>query len=167
MGKLYFALQLDADATDEIAALAADLSFEYELTVPYLAEWFDLSLIGVGIFSPDLADRAIAAGDSVWAPPVKVVLERIARYQGDPAPLVLEARHSAALQGLFDFISKTIQENGLGAAGGFSPHVTMLRDNKAPRHVPLAAPIGWLATHFLLIHRDAGHEVVASWPLRG
>jgi 2'-5' RNA ligase len=167
MGKLYFALQLDADATEEIAGLAADIAFEYDLSGPYAAEWLHLSLNGVGLFTPDLADRAIRAGDSIWAPPVEVVLERIERYGGEPAPLVLAARETTALRGLFDLIAKAMTENGLGAANGFSPHVTLLRDNQAPSRMSLAAPIGWLATHFLLIHSADGHEVVASWPLQG
>jgi 2'-5' RNA ligase len=168
MDKLYFALQPDMDASDEILDVARGIAFEYDLVEPYRPEWLHLSLNGVGHFSLELADRAIAVGDSIWAPPVEVTLNQIALYNGDPRALVFEASATEPLQKLFDMLATSMVQNGLGAGKQFAPHVTMLKDNRAPPQVPLARPIRWTAEEFVLIHsNDWLFEVVASWRLLG
>lgn len=168
MDELYFALQPDMDASEEILDIARAIAFEYDLAEPYKAEWLHLSLNGVGPFSLDLADRAIAIGDGIWAPPVEVTLDRVALYDGDPRPLVLEAGSAAPLEKLFDILVASMARDGLVPQGQFSPHVPLLKDNQAPQQVPLSRPINWTADEFVLIHsNDSLFEVVASWRLRG
>jgi len=164
MDKLYFALQPDIDASDEILEIARTISFEYDLAEPYKPEWLHLSLYGVHHFSLDLVDRAIAVGDRIWAPPVEVTLERIKLYNGDPKSLVLEATANEPLRQLFNKLAGGKAE----VPSQFSPHITMLKDNQAPTQAPLARPIRWTAEEFVLIHSNSSlFEVVASWRLRG
>ncbi len=167
MDKLYFALQPEADASEEILDIAQGIAFEYDLAEPYRPEWLHLSLNGVGPFSLDLADRAIAIGDGIWAPPIDVTLDRVVLYNGDPRPLVLEAHATEPLTRLFDMLAESLKQHGLDACRQFSPHVTMLKDNGAPLQAPLPRPIRWTATEFVLIHSDSAlFDVVATWPLR-
>jgi len=167
MSKLYFALQPDSDASDEITEIARAIAFEYDLAGPYTPEWLHLSLNGVGHFSLDLVDRAIAVGDGIWAPPVEVTLSDITPFGGDPTPLVLIANKTPALEGLCDVLARAMKQNGLPCAYSSQPHVTFLKDNRVPKQVALARPIRWIAEEFVLIHRDSSlFEVVASWRLR-
>ena len=63
--------------------------------------------------------------------------------------------------------AESLKHHGLDSGRQFSPHVTMLKDNGAPRQAPLPRPIRWTATEFVLIHSDSAlFEVVATWPLR-
>jgi 2'-5' RNA ligase len=164
MDKLYFALQPDMDAGEEIVEIARTIAFEYDLAEPYKAEWLHLSLYGVHHFSLNLVDRAIAVGDRIWAPPIEIVLDRIVLYSGDPRPLVLEATATEPLRQLFNKLAG----DGIEVPKQFSPHVTMLKDNQAPQQAPLVRPIRWTAEEFVLIHSNSTvFEVVASWRLRG
>ncbi|MBI2255347.1 MAG: 2'-5' RNA ligase family protein [Proteobacteria bacterium] len=167
MGTLYFALQPDADAAEQIADLAERIAFEYDLAPPQPTDRLHLSLAGMGPFSTTHLTRAIEIGSSIWAPAVEVTLGGIARFGGDPAPLVLAVQEPEALQTLY---AKFYQAMGVTppiSPALFLPHITLLYDNAAPEHLALEAPIHWNAQEFVLIHSDGGHEIVARWPLRG
>ena len=52
----------------------------------------------------------------------------------------------------------------------FVPHVTLLRDARQPREMPVVAPIAWNLDGFVLVRSPAGrgaaYEVLDSWGLR-
>lgn len=166
MGQLFFALQPDADASEQIADLAARISYEYDLAPPVLPNRLHLTLAEVGLFNADLVDRAVEIGASIWASTMTVMLDGIACFNGEPTPLVLTMREPRALQNLHAKLHQAMETLPPISNKSFAPHVTILYDNDAPDHYQLETPISWIAEEFALIHSDSGHEVVSSWPLR-
>ena len=49
--------------------------------------------------------------------------------------------------------------------GAFTPHVTLLFDDRAAEENPFG-PIGWIVRDIVLVHSQRGHAHLARWPLQ-
>ena len=67
-------------------------------------------------------------------------------------------------------LTEALQKVGLAehTKGTFTPHITLLYDNKALPAIAIE-PIAWMAGEFVLVHSLIGQTVhirLGSWPLR-
>ncbi|MDP2449481.1 MAG: RNA 2',3'-cyclic phosphodiesterase [Polaromonas sp.] len=174
--RLFFAIYPDAAAAAQIARLAQQLRAEHGLQgKPLKPERFHVTLHHLGDYAglpQDLVAAACGAAASVAAAPFDVTFDRVASFTSAPRnrPFVLRgddglAPLAAFQQSLGEALKKTVL--GRWAKPGFTPHVTLLYDD---RSVPAQAvtPVSWTAREFVLVHSLMGqtlHVPLARWPL--
>lgn len=175
--RLFFAIFPDPDAAARIAALAQALRREEGLRgKPLRTERLHVTLHHLGDFTglpQDIVKSAQAAGNRVESASFDVAFDTVSSFgrHSRNNPLVL--RGSSDQEALHAFRGKMgdcLTTSGLGrlVKGGFTPHVTLLYDDRVlkPRSVE---PISWTVREFMLVHSLLGrteHRVLARWPLR-
>lgn len=176
--RLFFAIYPDATTAAQIAALAQQLRTQHGLQGrPLKPERFHITLHHLGDYAglpQDLVAAASMAGASVAAAPFDVTFDRAASFTSTPRnrPFVLRGDGGlAALVAFQQSLGEALKKTVLGrwAKPGFTPHVTLLYDD---RSVPEQAvpPVAWTAHEFVLVHSLIGqtlHVPLARWPLKG
>ncbi|MDI1268788.1 MAG: RNA 2',3'-cyclic phosphodiesterase [Polaromonas sp.] len=174
--RLFFAIYPDAAAAAQIARLAQQLRAEHGLQgKPLKPERFHVTLHHLGDHAglpQDLVAAACVAAAGVAAAPFDITFDHVASFTSAPRnrPFVLRgddglAPLAAFQQSLGEALKNTVL--GRWAKPGFTPHVTLLYDD---RSVPAQAvtPVSWTAHEFVLVHSLMGqtrHVPLARWPL--
>jgi RNA 2',3'-cyclic 3'-phosphodiesterase len=72
------------------------------------------------------------------------------------------------LKALRQAIGNKLAHHGLRrrAKTNFEPHVTLLYDDCSVEDHPLAEPIAWTISEFVLIYSNNGYVLRGRWPLR-
>jgi 2'-5' RNA ligase len=178
-------------AATRIAPLAQRLRSELNLRgKPIATERLHATVHFLGDYAalpPDLVSAARAAGSALRMAPFEVTFDRVASFNNRSRnrPLVLKdggtgsGASSSGLVGggirsLRDFhhaLGEALLGVGLGrwASPVFTPHVTLLYDDRAVEETPVE-DIGWTVREFVLVHSLLGggrHVALARWPLTG
>lgn len=174
--RLFFAIYPDAAAAAQIARLAQQLRAEHGLQgKPLKPERFHVTLHHLGDYAglpQDLVAAACGAAASLAAAPFDITFDRVASFTSAPRnrPFVLRGADGlAALMAFQQSLGEALKKTVLGrwAKAGFTPHVTLLYDD---RSVPEQAvtPVSWTARELVLVHSLIGrslHVPLARWPL--
>lgn len=165
-------------ATTRLAPLAQRLRAELSLRgQPIAAERFHATVHFMGDYAalpPDLVACARAAGAAVKMAPFEVGFDRAASFASKASnrPLVLRGgRGVEPLRNFHDALGHAMQRVGLGrwAMPHFTPHVTLLYDDRAVDELPIDE-ISWPVNEFVLVHSQLGnsaHVPLARWQLQG
>jgi len=173
--KLFFALLPDPDAGEQMADLAKDWRWNFDLSgTPVPIERLHVSLKGVGRFDglPDSVVKAAKeVGAAIKGAPFELTFDQRLSFKGVPHPLVLTCGAAPApLLALREALVTGMTQAGLdtGKPAAFVPHVTLLRDPKPLAPAPVDPSIGWLVRDFVLIHSvdGQGHTHLGRWPLQ-
>jgi 2'-5' RNA ligase len=174
--KLLLVISLDANTAEQALDLARRERREHGLTgQPLLASRLHVTLHHLGTYAGlprDVVAKALQAGAAVAMAPFDVLMDRVMSYRnpGKP-PLVLCGGQVSALKTFQRALGLEMAKAGLGkwVDSSFTPHVTLLYDNKSvDEHA--VDPIGWTVREFVLLHSVVGetlHIPLHSWPLRG
>jgi 2'-5' RNA ligase len=174
--KVFFALQPDAQAAQQIAGLTAEARRRHGLIgKPMSAERLHISLNFVGAFRgpPPRAlidkTKTVVAGLS-GGRPFAVALNRLESWKGDPHPLVLAGEDGViGVEELHADLHKALAIAGMAPRREpqITPHVTLLYDR---REAPggFVEPVSWKVREFVLLDTVVGEgrqEVLGRWPL--
>ena len=176
--RLFFALYPDREtAAQQIAPLATALRASQRLHGKILpTERFHVTLHHLGDFAglpPSLVQAASAAAEAVRCPPFELEFDRAASFdnkRGRNNPFVLQG--GDALQPVADFqraLGAALQTAGLKPDARFTPHVTLLYDDRVVPASPVVPPVRWTAHEFVLVHSLIGqgiHMPLGRWPLQ-
>ena len=175
--RLFFAALPPPDAGHVIHALAESQKHAHgfdgtlikpehlHVTLFHLGDWIALP--------EELIAQAGAAAASVAAPDFEVVFDKLASFRNRTGvrPFVLTGP-SEPWRPLRLALGQTLKQMGLGAAvhdlDDFTPHVTLLRDEKSAKAQKIA-PINWRVRDFVLVQSLLGkttHIHLGRWPLR-
>lgn len=175
--RLFFALFPDAETAERIAQCARQLRTEHGLHgAPLKTERFHITLHHLGDYAGlpqgviEMAGRAAAA---VKVPPFSVTFDRAVSFSSSPRNRPFVLRGDAGLVDLMAFqraLGIEMTKAGLGrwAKPAYTPHVTLLYDDRAVAEQPVE-PITWTAGEFILVRSLIGqtlHVPLARWPLR-
>ena len=178
--RLFLALFPPPETALEIAGLAARLRSDHALRGrPLEAARFHITLNHLGDYAglpPDVVRRAgVAAAKAAAATqPFTVTFDRAESFASMPRnrPLVLRGGEGlSALMAFHQTLGMALRKNNLGqwAKPGYTPHVTLLYDDKLLGSTPVA-PVAWTAGEVVLVHSLLGetrHVHLARWPLSG
>ena len=176
--RLFFALQPDPDTGMRINRLGHELRAAHGLTGRVTdPDRLHTTLLHLGDyvgFPDDLARRAIAVASSLRAlAPFDVTFDRIMSF-GRAGKLPFVLRGSDDVAGL-----KTLQQSLEAAARAarlvskkesFTPHVTLLYDDRGVPEQPIAQGVSWQVREFVLVHSLLGqgrHVVLERFALTG
>jgi tRNA(adenine34) deaminase len=174
--RLFFAVMPDAPAAEQIAGLAEGLRDEFSLKGrPLQLERFHITLHHLGDYAgirQDIVAAAVDAASKVEVPSFEVSLDRAGSLGGraQRKPFVLRGgRGVADLVGLQQALGAALKTTILGSwvHANFTPHVTLLYDEKLVEEQPVA-PVHWKVREFLLIHSLLGqtqYVVLGRWRL--
>ena len=176
--RLLFVIFPNADAAAQIAGLAREKRGEHRLRGrPLAAERLHVTLHHLGDYDGLPRDRVAAAREAaelVVMPTFDIVLDRTASFSHGERnrPFVLLGSDGvAALTAFQRALGASMTKVGLGrwAKPRFTPHVTMLYDDRSVEEQAIAA-VGWTVREFVLVHSELGqtrHVLLGRWPLRG
>lgn len=172
---LFLAILPPADIAHRLRQLAWRLRDRHGLKGwPRNASLLHVSLHGFGDAlgrHPDLVARAVEAAAAVSMPPFAVAFDRVVSFRtGERRPLVLLGGGGTAgvlmlRQGLGEALAKA---GFRWKAGGYTPHLTMLYDQKTIAEQAVE-PVRWTADRFALVRSVVGkghHVPLATWTLR-
>jgi 2'-5' RNA ligase len=174
--KLLLVISLDANTAERTLELARRERRENGLTgQPLLASRLHITLHHLGNYAgvpKDVVAKARKAAEAVKAAPFDILLNRVMSYAAnrDKQPLVLCGGEVTALVAFQRSLGEELAKAGLGrwAKSSFTPHVTLLYDNKTvDEHA--VEPIGWTVREFVLLHSLVGktqHIPLGRWSLR-
>jgi 2'-5' RNA ligase len=154
--RLFFALVPPPALRDRIAAAAAAVERahpsggrmlkpdRYHLTLRFLGDFDPLP--------PSLPDAARAAGDAVPLQPLELLLDHAGSF-GSNGVRWLGGPGNDALQALWRDLGDALARRGvrLPREPGFAPHVTIVRDARAPLGRAPIDPLGWAVDGFALV----------------
>lgn len=176
--KVFFALQPDPPAAQQIAGLTAEARRRHGLSgKPISAERLHISLNFVGAFRGPppraLIDKARKVVEGLTGGrPFVVALNRLESWKGDAQshPLVLTGEDGViGVTELFADLHKALAVAGMTPRREpqITPHVTLLHDR---REAPGAfvEPVTWKVREFVLLDTVVGegrHDVLGRWPL--
>jgi 2'-5' RNA ligase len=154
--RLFFALVPPPALRDRIAAAAAGVEHahpsggrmlnpdRYHLTLRFLGDFDPLP--------PSLPDAARAAGDAVPLRPFELLLDHAGSF-GRNGVRWLGGSGSDALQALWHDLGDALARRGvrLPRESAFAPHVTVVRDARAPLGRTPIDPLSWPVDGFSLI----------------
>jgi RNA 2',3'-cyclic 3'-phosphodiesterase len=168
-GRLFFAVVPDAVTAARIYRLATALKrvrgFDGKLV--------EQDRLHVTLFSLDLSEHAVQmaseAASEVSALLFDVSFDRTASFRvrrGDRPFVLLGDEGLQGLSGFRRVLGAAMTRNGLRrrAAKDFTPHVTLLYDQREVEEQPIE-PISWTVRDFVLVHSRQGHVHLARWPL--
>lgn len=178
--RLFLALFPPPDVALEIAELAARIRDSHALRGrPLEAARFHITLNHLGDYAglpPDVVRQAgVAAAEAATAThPFTVTFDRAESFASMPRnrPLVLRGEESlSALMAFHRTLGVALKKVNLGqwAKPGYTPHVTLLYDDKLLGATPVP-PVAWTAGEVVLVHSLLGatrHVHLARWPLSG
>jgi RNA 2',3'-cyclic 3'-phosphodiesterase len=164
----------DTAVTGLTDKLVATLREQYGLrgkTRPY-----HVSLNYIGTI-PGLSEEVLFAVKqalaTVVAAPFSVTFDRLLRFPGEgQRAVVLQCGDgTAALTALLKALDVAMADAGLKrrANSGFTPHMTLLYDEREVPEILLREPIVWTVREFVLVRSLYGrgrHEYLGRWPLR-
>ena len=175
-----FALVPPSAVADTLAQLALDQRIEQGLHgKPLRTQHFHVTLCHLGDFNGvpgDVVERASHVAASMRSTSFDVLFDYVmsfGRKTDKPKPnhpFVL--RGDTGVAGLVAFrrdLMARLREAGLPTDPGFTPHVTLLYDDRIVAPQPVA-PVVWKADEFVLIHSLLGqtkHVHLSRWPLHG
>ena len=174
--RLFFAILPDPAAAASIASLAQRLRGEHGLKgKPLPAERLHVTLHFLGDhpgLPRDLVARAGEAAATVDMPPFEIRFDRAGSFSR-PRHLPFVLRGSDGVAGLAAFhqmLGATLRKAGLplGPPASFTPHVTLLYDDRRVAEQPVE-PIVWTAREFVLVDSLIGqgvHRPLARWSRR-
>jgi RNA 2',3'-cyclic 3'-phosphodiesterase len=176
-GTIFFAVQPPPFTASSISRLAWHLRDKHRLTGrPVRPECLHVSLLFAGYHGrmlPETLNAVCQAAATIAMPRFRVGVDWVASFRSRrDRPLVL--RGDDGVSGLIALrdrlVAATIGVPGIPAARSeFTPHVTLLYDQRDVREEPVEE-IGWPVGEFVLIRSLFGrsrHIVLTSWPLRG
>ncbi|MFZ5542017.1 MAG: 2'-5' RNA ligase family protein [Pseudomonadota bacterium] len=176
--RLFFALYPDRDtAEQQIAPLALRLRSAQRLHGKILAtERFHLTLHHLGDFAglpQPLVQAACMAAASLRYRPFELVFDHAASFdnkRGRNNAFVLQGGEGVAA--VVDFqsaLGEAMKKVGLKPDARFTPHVTLLYDDRVVPVQPVTPPVRWTAHEFVLVHSLIGrgvHVPLGRWPLK-
>jgi 2'-5' RNA ligase len=174
--RLFFGVFPPEDVAEGLDVLARDLREKnglkgkahakgrFHVTLHHLGDWAGLP--------KDVLNGARQAAAAVRFAPFEVTFDRAASFEGRPKnrPFVLQGGEGvAAIKAMRQALSTELAKAGQGrvAATQFTPHVTLLYDDKLVAEQPIE-PVSWTVTEFVLVHSHLGqtrHDHIGSWPL--
>ena len=170
-GQLFLAILPDADASAEIYRKAAILKrahgFRGALTARDRLHVTLFSLSGV---PQPLIEKVCEAVQETKVQPFDVSFDRTMSFRGGPGSRPFVLTGDAGLGPLKSFrrqLAASMKRKELGFLGRreFTPHVTLLFDERAAEENPIG-PIGWSVRDVVLIHSLRGHVHLAQWLLQ-
>jgi len=176
--RLFLALFPPPETALEIAELAARIRGDHALRGrPLEAARFHITLNHLGDYvglPPDIVRQAGAAAAEAAAATrtFAVSFDRAESFASMPRnrPLVLRGGEGlSALMAFHQVLGMALKKNNLGqwAKPGYTPHVTLLYDDKLLGSTPVA-PVAWTAGELVLVHSLLGetrHVHLGRWPL--
>ncbi len=173
--RLFFAIFPDSDSATYVSQLAHRLRGEHGLKgKPLATDRFHITLQLIGDFaglSPRIVAAAREAASTVVMPPFEVAFDRVMSFSGRPSnrPFVLRGGDVdlAALVAFQRSLCAALAKVGLVAKSAFTPHVTLLYDDRLVTE-QLVEAVRWTAHEFVLVHSLLGktvHVPLARWPL--
>jgi RNA 2',3'-cyclic 3'-phosphodiesterase len=174
---LFFAVFPDPQAGASIADIAQQLRRRYGLGGrPHLTTRFHISLQNLGDYD-DLPERVLvkarhAAASVGMVRPFAVMFDRVASFSGREGhyPLVLRGDDGVVgLTMLHQSLGIAMRRAGLKARLDFTPHITLLYDDRRIEEQPVE-PIFWTVRALVLVLSLSGrtkYVFLGQWPLRG
>lgn len=173
--RLFFAVFPDAAAAAHIAATAQMLRSQHGLHgKPLRADRFHITLHHLGDYAGLRDDLVVKAGEAaarVDMAEFEVGFDSASSFsrQSRNRPFVLRGDvRVASLHELQSALGVNMARVGLKADPGFTPHVTLLYDDRAVPPQPID-PIAWTVREFVLVHSLLGkteHRILGRWQLR-
>jgi len=173
--RLFFAVFPDAAAAGHIAGAAQALRDQHGLHgKPLRTDRFHVTLHHLGDYAglrDDLVAKAGAAAARVDMTEFEVGFDSASSFSRQPRnrPLVLRGDAGVVLlQELRSALGDSMARAGLKVDPAFTPHVTLLYDDRAVAPQPID-PVAWTVREFALVHSLIGrteHRVLGRWPLR-
>lgn len=175
--RLFFAVFPDAAAAARIAGIAQALRSRHGLSGrPLHTDRFHVTLNHLGDYvgvPDDLVTKAGQAAARVDLAAFDVVFDSASSFSRQPRnrPFVLRGDAGvASLQDLQSALGKGMAASGMGRLieHKFTPHVTLLYDDRAVASQPID-PIAWTVREFMLVRSLLGkteHRILGRWPLR-
>jgi RNA 2',3'-cyclic 3'-phosphodiesterase len=176
--RLFFAFFAGSEAAGQVGRLTGELLQAYGLSgKPLEPERLHVSLHHVGDFKrlpPQFVYAAQQAGGAVSMPPFELTFRSVASFAGVPStrdrargrPLVLLGEGQDVFE-LHGSLGAALQKYGVRAVADFTPHMTLLYDQ---RSVPTQAiaPIRLEVKGFALIHSElwlTRYNLLGHWAL--
>lgn len=175
--RLFFAVFPDPAAAARIAGVAQALRSQHGLHGKLLhTDRFHVTLHHLGDYAgvpDDLVAKAGQAALRVDLPAFDVAFDSASSFSRQPRnrPFVLRGDAGvASLQDLQAALGKSMAACGMGrlVEHKFTPHVTLLYDDRAVAPQPIA-PIAWTVREFVLVRSLLGkteHRILGRWLLR-
>ena len=167
--RLFFALLPDAGLRANIAATSAGLERAHHSGGRLLEpERYHLTLRFLGDFQPmppALAAAARAAGDAVGARAFELVLDHAGSFASSRVWWLGGAR-SEELQALWQGLGDGLARQGVRVPrGGFTPHLTIVRDARRALEPVAIEPLRWQVDGFALVDSRPGrpYEILQRW----
>lgn len=116
----------------------------------------------------DIVDRARAAAASVDARAFHLVVDRAGGFAGARVGWLAPAP-SSGLDALWKALQRALDAAALPyrTHGGFSPHITVLRNARGRLPETQIEPVSWSVDSFALVHsHDGRYDVIDRWTLR-
>jgi RNA 2',3'-cyclic 3'-phosphodiesterase len=170
-GQFFLAILPDADAAAEIYRKATILKrangFQGALTARDRLHVTLFSLDGVPQSAIEKMSEAI---EDARAGPFEISFDRTMSFRGRSGSRPFVLTGDTGLDRLRSFRRQLVagmKLKGLGFLGrrDFTPHVTLLFDERAAEENPIG-PIGWRVRNVVLIHSLRGHVHLAQWSLQ-
>lgn len=173
--KVFFALQPDDAAAEQVMRVATDLRRRHGLAGRVTAPArLNLSLNFVGTFrgppTKAVMEKAMGIAATVVTPPFRVTLNRVESWNGSPRSLVLLGDEGViAAQMLHSALHKALAAKSMAPRRepAMQPHITLLWD-KAESPPERVGPVSWTVQEFVLLDSVEGegrHEVLGRWAL--
>lgn len=176
--RLFFALYPDrATAEQQIAPLATALRAAQRLHGKILAtERFHVTLHHLGDFAglpQQLVQAASVAAAKVRCAPFELVFDRAESFdnkRGRNNPFVLQGGEGTQdVTGFQRTLGEAMKKVGLKPDLRFTPHLTLLYDDRVVPAQPVHPPVRWTAQEFVLVHSLIGRSIhipLGRWPLQ-
>ncbi len=177
--RLFFAIYPDpAIAQERIAPLATALRTAQRLHGKILrTERFHVTLHHLGDFAElpqQLVQAACAAAASLTWPCFDVAFDRAESFDNKRNrnnPFVLQGgeQGTAEVIAFQRALGEALRSRGLKPDGRFTPHLTLLYDDKVVPAQPVEPPVRWTAQEVVLVHSLIGQSIhipLGRWPLR-
>ncbi len=173
---LFFAVFPDMDRAEEMRQFAQQLCDLHELLGdPILPKKLHVPLHAFKEFGR-LEESLVQAGKMAGAKvarlikPFEVTFDRVKSFptpDRKPCVLVGDDEGNAPLRELHRQLMTVLGKVKNGKVPGYTPHLTLLYDEKAVEEEELA-PVTWTARELVLVHSAGGiYDLRGRWPLQG
>ena len=172
--KLFFARLLDPALHQTVTGRIRSTCHKYGFTgTPTAAERLHLSLLNFGDYNEADATAVSQVAATIRFPPFGIVLDTALSFRRTSArrPYVLTSEHGADQVRAFH---RVLHERFTGndrkpvKIPSFTPHLTLVWDEKMISDHPLERPLSWTARDFVLIRSYYGkgrYDINGRWPL--
>ena len=169
-GLLFLAILPDAVAREQIHRMASVIKRAHRLQGELTTrEHLHATLFPLTGLPEGVVRKVCDVVAETSAEPFEVSFDCTMSFRGGRGSRPFVLTGSAGLNRLKSFrrsLAVAFKKRGLGflARRDFTPHVTLLFDDRAVEENP-AGPIRWTVGELVLIHSLNGHEHLARWPL--